>query len=257
MKLIYTVGSIFPTKKYGDVEIVERVENKKVLIRFHNTSFIKKVSLDAVIKGNVRDDSVTTRIAGCGIDDTTYPKYENVGGKLIWLCEAYRDWYDLIQRTCNINYKRKHTAYVDCTICEEWKYFSSFKNWVDNQPNKDWKNCQLDKDLLFRGNNQYSPNTCVYISHKVNCFITIRKSSAYIGTSLHRDGISYIASCRDPSNNKIRGYIGVFPTQLEAHKAWQAKKHEYALRLAEEQEDPRVAKVLQERYAPDKDWTNK
>ena len=256
MKLIYTVGCIFPTKNCGNVEIIERLENKKVIIKFHNTGFTKKVSVSAVAKGTVRDDSVIIRISGHGVDDTTYPKYENVGGKIIWLCEAYRDWYDLIQRTCNTTYKKKHTTYSDATICEEWKYFSKFKDWVENQPNKDWENCCLDKDLLLVGNKHYSPDTCVYISQKINTFIMIKRSSSYIGTHLYRDGIRYIASCRDPLNNKTRGYIGYFKTQVEAHRAWQAKKHEYACQLADLQDDPRVAKALRERYAPDKDWIN-
>lgn len=60
------------------------------------------------------------------------------------------------------------------------------------------------------------------------------------------------SECSNPFTRK-RDYLGLFPTELEAHKAWQAKKHEHALRLADLQADERVAKRLTEMYSPDKD----
>lgn len=51
--------------------------------------------------------------------------------------------------------------------------------------------------------------------------------------------------------------MGVFPTELEAHLTWQARKHELSCMLADLQTDERIATVLRERYAPDKDWTNR
>jgi hypothetical protein len=47
----------------------------------------------------------------------------------------------------------------------------------------------------------------------------------------------------------------MFPTELEAHKAWQARKHELACMLADLQTDDRIASRLREMYAPDKNWT--
>jgi hypothetical protein len=61
-------------------------------------------------------------------------------------------------------------------------------------------------------------------------------------------------SCGNPFTGEGT-YLGYFTDELACHKAWQAKKHEYACQLAELQEDPRVAQALRERYAPDKDWT--
>ena len=69
-------------------------------------------------------------------------------------------------------------------------------------------------------------------------------------------GVSYRAYCNNPFKDK-KLHLGSFITELEAHKAWQAKKHEYALQLADLQEDPRVADALRQRYAPYKDWTNR
>jgi hypothetical protein len=44
------------------------------------------------------------------------------------------------------------------------------------------------------------------------------------------------------------GYIGLFKTQELTHLAWRIKKHGYACRLAELQENPKVAEALLNRY---------
>lgn len=194
-------------------------------------------------------------VCNWGIDDTDYLKFKVVDGKMRWLCPAYRDWYDLIKRVFSEKYQNKNPTYIGCTIAEEWKYFSNFRRWVlEEQPNKDWENCCLDKDILFNSNKHYSPETCAYISAKVNSFITSKRAYTYTGAS--PVGGKFVSLCRDPFSGKKRLYVGTFLTELEAHRAWQAKKHEFACLLAEQQQDPRVAKALRERYAPDKDWTN-
>jgi len=192
-----------------------------------------------------------------GIDDTDYPKFSHKNGKMLWLCPVYRDWYDLIKRVFSKKYRAKNRSYIDCSLCAEWRYFSNFRRWVlYEQPNKNWENCALDKDLLIRGNKHYCPENCVYVSMKVNGFLVRRSTATYVGTHLDKRGNLFTAQCRNPFTGN-RGYIGRFDTELEAHLAWQAKKHEYACQLADLQEDPRVAEALRQRYAPDKDWTNK
>jgi hypothetical protein len=121
-------------------------------------------------------------------------------------------------------------------------------------------NCQPDKDFLVQGNKHYSPETVVFIPKKVNLFITDSgkvRGDYMIGVSyLPNKKINpYHARCSNPFSGSR--YIGVHPTELEAHLAWQAKKHEYACMLADEQEDERIASRLREMYAPDKDLSDK
>jgi hypothetical protein len=207
-------------------------------------------------------------VHGVGINDSGYitSKYvelPKVDGKRklkrIWCCPYYQKWKSMILRCYDHKFKMKWSTYEDCHSCDEWKYFSSFKKWVDSQPNKDWENCHLDKDLLLEGNRVYCPNTCVFISSMVNIFIiegNSISSGCLRGASLCSKGEKYQARCNDPFKIKKQD-IGVFETELEAHLAWQAKKHEYACQLAELQDDNRVADALRQRYAPDKDWTIK
>lgn len=202
-------------------------------------------------------------VCGWGINDADYPvhKTEVVNGKrkITWVCPYYVKWHSIIVRCFDPKYLSRQPTYVGCTIDPEWKYLSNFIKWVDSQPNRDWMNCVPDKDFLSEGNKHYGQDTVVFISKQLNAFILDSGKTR----GLYMIGVSpsggkknpYLSSINSPFSD--RNYIGIFPTELEAHLAWQAKKHEYACQLADLQDDPRVAKALRERYAPDKDWSSR
>jgi hypothetical protein len=203
-------------------------------------------------------------VYGAGINDVGYNVTESVElprnsgkrkRKILSVCPYYRKWVKILERCYSKSYQVKKPTYVGCTVDPEWLYFSNFKKWVDSQPNKDWQNSELDKDLLMTGCKVYSPDSCCFIPQRLNSFLTTSKASrgeCLIGVSKYHN--KFRACCSDMTGGSIN-YIGLFKTELEAHKAWQAKKHEYACKLADLQEDSRVADALRQRYAPDKDWT--
>ena len=202
-------------------------------------------------------------VFGWGINDVDYNVYitEVVNGKRknVWVCPYYRKWVKILERCFCPKYQTKKLTYKGCTICEEWKYLSDFIKWVDSQPNEDWINCEPDKDFLSVGNKHYSPETVVFISGKVNQFIKDKgndRGNYMIGVDFIPNKSKknpYQARCSNPFGGSR--YIGHYTTELEAHLAWQAKKHEYACMLADQQTDERIASRLREMYAPDKDWT--
>lgn len=207
----------------------------------------------------------TKLIQGWGINDVMYEvcKVEKVDGKkkIVWTCPYYKDWKGILQRCISKNFHENNPTYTKCSVCEDWKYLSNFIKWVDEQPNRDWQDCQLDKDLLVEGNKHYSPETCIYIPRSLNSFIT----DAARCRGKHMIGVNVCASSkRNPFMAQCcnyfigkQEYLGLYPTELEAHLAWKAKKHKFACMLADLQEDERVAKRLREMYSEDQDWTNK
>jgi hypothetical protein len=211
-----------------------------------------------VTKNIRREDweSLKPTIHGWGVVDVNYNTGVTVTiqgkSKLVWTYPYYADWRSMIRRCFGNDPSGSCSSYVGCEIFKEWQYLSNFIKWVDSQPNRDWKNSQLDKDLLGNGK-LYSPETCVYISCKINTFMLDSKrsrGSLLIGVCFHSGASKenpYASKCSNPFTNKTE-YISLFPTELEAHLAWKAKKHEHALKLADLQDDPRVAEALRTRY---------
>lgn len=186
------------------------------------------------------------KVMGVGINDATY-KVRCKG----WVCPYYVKWRDMLRRCY---YKDK---YEGVTVCEDWLLFSNFQKWVDIQPNKDWQNCQLDKDLLGSGK-LYSPDNCVFIPLYLNAFITSgkRNSKYLLGVGWHKRDMKFYSQCNNPLVKYENGrndnqFLGYFETEHQAHVAYMLKKHEYACQLADLQEDPRVAEALRQRYKPD------
>jgi hypothetical protein len=202
-------------------------------------------------------------VFGWGVNDVDYNvvKHEVVNGKRkqVWICPYYRKWKEILRRCFDLKYQGKQPTYKNCTVCDEWKYLSNFIKWVDSQPNTDWQICEPDKDFLVQGNKHYSPDTVVFVSSKANSFIIdCGKSRGKYMIGVCDSGKAYKnkpyqAQCSNPFGGSA--HIGRFQTELEAHKAWQDRKHEYACKLADEQSDERVASRLREMYAPYKDWT--
>ena len=194
-------------------------------------------------------------VYGVGINDADYPVQIKeticyVDGKrkqkLVWICPFYQKWVSMMARCYSPKYQDKYPTYKDCFVCEEWKYFSNFKEWISQQS---YEGKVLDKDILVRANKVYSPETCVLVDSRVNNFLIDSRASRgkyKIGVCWSEKAQKFMAFGGTGSSKQK--YLGLFDTELEAHKAWLAFKLEQAKILAAEQTDPRVAKALVERY---------
>lgn len=186
-------------------------------------------------------------VEGVGINDADYDVTVNSNGKQISKCHFYSTWQNMLKRCYNAGYITRFPSYMGCSVCDEWKYFTKFKAWMEQQ---DYINKELDKDLLVRSNKLYSPATCVFISKKLNYFLTESSSvrgDTKIGVMFRKDTGKYRARVGKGSKGQ-RINLGQFDTEQEAHKAWLTAKLEQAKLLATQQTDPRIAKALIERY---------
>ena len=144
-------------------------------------------------------------------------------------------------------YSGEKKNYIDCYVCDQWLTFSSFKTWMEKQ---DWMGKQLDKDILVKNNKVYSPDTCVFVSHKTNSFILEsngNRGNWPIGVSFERRRGKFEAYCSNPENNK-KVHLGYFDDCNKAHMAWKAKKLEFAKIIAKEQSNKDVAHAIIARY---------
>ena len=87
----------------------------------------------------------------------------------------------------NAKFHKRQSQYMECTICEEWLNYSDFKVWYD-QHKISGMSLDLDKDILFKGNKVYSPETCCFASHVINTlFLNSNKNRGALPLGVHFD----------------------------------------------------------------------
>jgi len=184
-------------------------------------------------------------VYGVGDNDANYVVAPTVEGHRV-RCPYYGAWISMLRRCYSENRLQKYPTYIGCTVCEDWKTFSIFRKWMEAQ---DWVGKDLDKDILVKGNKIYSPETCVFVAANVNTLLidcTATRGEYMLGCNWHKNTSKFIAQCNDNSGKQV--YLGLFTSELDAHLAWRTYKHSLACKLAEEQEDIRIAEALRNRY---------
>lgn len=128
---------------------------------------------------------------------------------------------------------------------------SEFKSWLDQYPVD--RHCwQLDKDLLFKGNKVYSPDTCLLVPRWLNNFVTENDSDRgeyMIGVCWNKSVGKFQSQVNNGTGKPV--FLGLFTDELSAHLAWKIAK----LNLVEEMKsnldaiDKRIYPALLKRYS--------
>lgn len=137
--------------------------------------------------------------------------------------KSYFIWVRMVERC--YSGRPQYEVYKDCSICNEWKNYSKFKEWFESENYID--GYELDKDILSEGGKIYSPDTCCFIPHEINSLIlTSNKSRGEypIGVSYDKGRNKYRASI---SINNTYKYIGRYNTPKEAFLAYKQYKEKY------------------------------
>lgn len=211
------------------------VHNNKY--KYPNTIYVKqdeKVEIECPIHGSFwqtphnhlngagcpicRNRLNKNHICGVGINDIDGAADER----------SYNIWSHLIKRCYG---KRKSKAYKDCSMCDEWRLYSNFKKFYD-------ENCKdesyhLDKDILIQGNKKYSPETCIFVPVEINEVISsydMKDKSLPLGVTMTNSG-EYRVRCNIFNKEK---HIGCYDNPLEAFLVYKNTKEEELKRIAEE-----------------------
>lgn len=186
-------------------------------------------------------------IHGWGINDTNTPTIYYIDG-ITKRDKIYQMWRHMIERCYGNASARRH--YQNCSADERWRYLSAFRDWVNLQNIIDLNKHELDKDLLVKDNNIYSPETCLIVPSIVNKFLISRqnKDGLPIGVVLSGNKSKpFKARISNPFNGNYE-YLGVFDSTESAHDAWRKQKHLYALQLASSIKCERTRDALSKRY---------
>lgn len=161
-----------------------------------------------------------TGICGFGINDSVIST--SINGKKI---KSYALWKSVITRCF------KCKSYSDCSVCDEWKYFSNFKKWFDLNYIDGY---ELDKDLLVKGNKVYGPNTCCFIPKEINKLLVKQKKRTSnklpFGVVRHSKNSFQVFISR---NGKVE-YLGVRNSQDDAFELYKNAKENHIKQVAQE-----------------------
>ena len=148
--------------------------------------------------------------------------------------KCYKVWHSMLTRCYDSKVKRNYPTYKGCIVCTEWHNFQAFAEWYnDNYYEIPGEVMCLDKDILFKGNKTYSPETCIFVSNEINAlFIKGNKDRGAlpIGVSYHKKGNVYISRCN--FGNKLK-HLGYFDNPEKAFNAYKTAKENYIKEVAD------------------------
>ncbi len=211
---IFNVGYTYTTKQGYNAEIIEKLGNKKFIVLLDNKHKIE-CSSNSISKKTTQNPFHPT-VMGIGYLGTTdvsiFKDYQNE-------CKRYQNMMNRVNSKASLS---NDPQYKGCTIHEYFLSKYNFCMWArENMPVVDGVKFSLDKDLLVEGNMMYSPDTCIFLPHNVNTFLTGNKKrannrSGHTGIRIERN--KWVAFIKDFENPGVQVRLGAFNTQEEARE---------------------------------------
>lgn len=164
----------------------------------------------------------------------------------VWICPYYKTWKNMITRCYAGQSVKKYPTYLACSVCEEWKYFSNFKAWMETQ---NWEGRHLDKDILVKGNKIYAPEKCCFVPPAINTLFVNRKTlrgQFPVGVHKHYSG-KFVSNCSAEFLGKRKFYGKLRNTPKEAFYDYKEYKEQVIKQVADfykDEIDPKVYEAL-------------
>lgn len=182
-------GTIHPTRKWGDIEIISYLGSKQVIVKFSGTGVIRDTRAELIRKGIVEDLTIPSLFGkgfiGLGEHTSVYNHKE------------YVHWKGILERSYSEKLMEKRPSYLEVYTNTAWHNFQNFAPWCHTQKGFYHKGWELDKDLLVKGNKIYSPETCVFLPPAINPVLIkgTRTSELPIGVTYSDNSSGYRAYC--------------------------------------------------------------
>ena len=219
--------------RLGSIMVIEEYySSQNVLVRFTESGYKTRCTYQQFCNGTVKNVYDRT-VFGVGyIGEGKYKPSANGKATI-----QYLTWYNMLKRCCDEKFKEECPTYKDCTVAEEWHSLQAFGKWFDeNYYSVGKERMEIDKDCLIRGNKLYSPETCVFLPHKINTLII--KNDALRGefpvgvkaTSRNKD--KYEARCSDNKGKRV--YLGTFDSPIKAFNVYKEFKEKLIKEVLQE-----------------------
>ena len=227
---------------YGTLmKIVECKSAINIIVEFQDEHKEKiRTTYQHFKKGEVKNPYDKT-VYGVGYLSAGKYKSRGKDGKLT---SVYITWHSMIKRCYDAYYINKNPTYINCYVCEEWHNFQNFAKWYEeNVYNCNNERMCLDKDILYKNNKIYSPETCIIVPHKINVlFIKCDKVRGEypVGVAYHKPSNNLRVQCGVFENEKTKiKHLGHFPLNrpFQAFYTYKVFKENYIKEVADEYKD--------------------
>ena len=232
------IGEKYLTNEGYEIEIIEYVNNRNCTVTFNEAINVKveKLQYGNIKKGNVKNPfhKSVFGIGYYGIN--TFNKKDTN--------KVYSIWNAMMGRCYSNKYKNRQPTYKDITVCDEWHNFSKYIDWYLKNHKE---NYHVDKDILFKGNKVYSPETCCFVPKEINqLFANSRENVLPIGVHFQKTSEKYIAKISKGCG--VREHLGIFDTPEEAFQAYKKVKEAYIKEVADKWKGQITDQVYQAMY---------
>lgn len=151
-------GQIFKTNSGSELEVIKYICAKDILVQFTD----KKTAPFKAHVGNLRKGKYKNPyqpfLLGVGFHGVG--KYSSKIHK-----EAFKCWTYLLYRIFSEVEHKQRPSTGDLIIYNDWLNFQNFAEWHEQNYITGW---ELDKDILVKYNNLYSPQTCCFVPREIN-----------------------------------------------------------------------------------------
>ena len=225
------LGREFISNNYGGGVVIGYKNSLSVLFEFYDPPYVAEFSLSSLKTGCFKNPLFrSVHGVGCLGVGKYSPKVDK---------KLYKLWVGMLERACCVKFKEEYPTYKDVTVCEEWLDFQNFAAWCEAQEHFFYKDTrgrcyQLDKDILVKGNKQYSAETCCFVPKDINLLLLRndgKRGTLPIGVVYSRCIKRFISQGKCCGKSK---HIGTFKTPEEAFLAYKEAKEIYVKTVAEE-----------------------
>lgn len=210
------VGDVFTTNQGCECVVVEYINAYKVKIKFLDEHGYKYfVSSNNLKVGRVKNPYYPS-VFGVG--------YLGVGEyKASVKCKVtkeYATWRSMLNRCYSREYQERYPTYKGCYVHKDWHNFQNFARWFDKQHKESGWN--LDKDILKKGNKEYSSKCCKMVPREVNMLLLdsgASRGELPLGVSVKGKGFR-----TDFCVLGKQKHLGTYPTPTEAFLVYKKAK---------------------------------
>lgn len=219
-------GERHTTKEGYETEITKYTNANNVEVKFLcNGYVIGRTSYANIVKGCLKNPFHRS-LRGVGF--LGVGKYKTSINKKRPM--YYTAWKNMFKRCYSNIEHNKNPSYKTCVVDPRWHCLQDFAEWFELNYVEGF---ELDKDILFKGNKIYSPETCCFVPHEINSLILTSKASrgAY-PLGVYKDGNQFVARLTI-GNGEIL-YVGRYNTVLETFDCYKVAKEKRIKKLANE-----------------------